>query len=141
MKQAGEHDNISTIYVVDDQEIFYGAIDLKDLILAREGADLSSVAMTSYPYVYAHETIDDCISRIKNYSEDSIPVLDMENRLLGVITAEDFMEVIDEEMGEDYAKLGGLSVRRFKRSLVCQHKKETSLADHSPWTGAWSLQR
>lgn len=124
VKQAGEHDNISTIYVVDDQEIFYGAIDLKDLILAREGADLSSVAMTSYPYVYAHETIDDCISRIKNYSEDSIPVLDMENRLLGVITAEDFMEVIDEEMGEDYAKLGGLSSEEdLKEALSVSIKK------------------
>lgn len=124
VKQAGEHDNISTIYVVDDQDIFYGAIDLKDLILAREGAKLSSVAMTSYPYIYAHETIDDCLGRIKSYSEDSIPVLDMENRLLGVITAQDFMEILDEEMGEDYAKLGGLSSEEdLKESLAVSVKK------------------
>lgn len=124
VKQAGEHDNISTIYVVDDQDIFYGAIDLKDLILAREGAKLPSVAMTSYPYIYAHETIDDCLGRIKSYSEDSIPVLDMENRLLGVITAQDFMEILDEEMGEDYAKLGGLSSEEdLKESLAVSVKK------------------
>ena len=124
VKQAGEHDNISTIYVVDDQDIFYGAIDLKDLILAREEAKLPSVAMTSYPYIYAHETIDDCLGRIKSYSEDSIPVLDMENRLLGVITAQDFMEILDEEMGEDYAKLGGLSSEEdLKESLAVSVKK------------------
>ena len=124
VKQAGGHDNISTIYVVDDQDIFYGAIDLKDLILAREEAKLPSVAMTSYPYIYAHETIDDCLGRIKSYSEDSIPVLDMENRLLGVITAQDFMEILDEEMGEDYAKLGGLSSEEdLKESLAVSVKK------------------
>lgn len=124
IKQAGEHDNISTIYIVDDQEVFYGAIDLKDLILTREGAELSSIAITSYPYVYAHETIDDCLSRIKNYSEDSIPVLDLENRLLGVITAQDFVEVLDDELGEDYAKLGGLSSEEdLKESLSASVKK------------------
>ena len=80
--------------------------------------------MTSYPYIYAHETIDDCLGRIKSYSEDSIPVLDMENRLLGVITAQDFMEILDEEMGEDYAKLGGLSSEEdLKESLAVSVKK------------------
>ena len=40
VRQAAENDNISTIYVVDQYNIFYGAIDLKDLIIAREGSDL-----------------------------------------------------------------------------------------------------
>ena len=42
--------------------------------------------MTSYPYVYAGEQIEDCIERIKDYSEDSIPVLDNNNRLRGVLS-------------------------------------------------------
>lgn len=109
IEQAAENDNISTLYVVDENGVFYGAIDLKDLIIARENTPLIDVITTQYPYVYAHEKIDDCVEQIKKYSEDSIPVLDENNKLLGVITAQDFIQVVDDEMGEDYAMLAGLS--------------------------------
>ena len=105
VRQAAENDNISTIYVVDGNETFYGAIDLKDLIIAREGTDLKEIMTCSYPYVYAHAAIEDCIPQLRDYSEDSVPVLDSDNRLIGVITAQDLVEVLDE----DYAKLAGLS--------------------------------
>lgn len=107
--QAAENDNISTIYVVDKDQSYLGAIDLKDLIIARENTDLDDIITTSYPYVYAEEQIDACIERLKDYSEDSIPVLDDENRLRGVLTAQDVTWLVDEEMGEDYAKLAGLT--------------------------------
>ncbi len=107
--QAAENDNISTLYVVDDQEAFYGAIDLKDLIVARQGSNLEDLIMTSYPYVYATEQIAECIEELRDYSEDSIPVLDDEKKILGVITANELVDVVDEEMGDDYAKLAGLT--------------------------------
>jgi magnesium transporter len=109
VKQAADNDNISTIYVIDDDETFLGAIDLKDLIIAREGTELSSIILTSYPYVYAYELIDNCIERIKEYSEDSIPVLDADNKLQGVLISQDITELVEEEMSEDYARLAGLS--------------------------------
>ena len=109
VKQAAEHDNLSTLYVVDEKETLLGAIELTDLIRAREGADLEDITMTSYPYVYASERLDDCIERMKDYSEDSIPVLDEDNRLIGVVTAQDLTELVDEALGEDYAKLAGLT--------------------------------
>lgn len=107
--QAADNDNISTLYVVDENESFCGAIDLKDLIIARKYMALDDVITTSYPYVYAKETIDECIEDLKDYSEDSIPVLDNDKKILGVITSQDIVEVVDEEMGEDYAKLAGLT--------------------------------
>lgn len=109
VKQAGENDNISTIYVADRNDCFYGAIDLKDLIIARDYTDIEELIRTSYPYVTAHEKIVDCIDRIKDYVEDSIPVLNDRGNILGIITAQDIVEVVDDEMGEDYAKLAGLS--------------------------------
>lgn len=109
VQQAAEHDNISSIYVLDENGIFYGEIDLKDLIIARQGTPLEDVIVTAYPYVYADEKIDDCLETLKEYSEESIPVLSEDNHILGVITAQDIVEVVDEEMGEDYAKLAGLS--------------------------------
>ena len=109
IRQAEENDNISTIFVTDENEEFYGAIDLKELITARSSQSLNSLIATSFPYVYAQESIDDCIEKLKDYSEDSIPVLDEHNRLLGVITARSVIEVVDDEMGEDYARLAGLT--------------------------------
>ncbi len=109
VEQAADNDNISTIYVVDEDETLLGAIDLKDLIIAREGTTLESIIMISYPYVYGNELIEDCIEDIKDYSEDSIPVLNESKKLIGVLTAQDITEVVDDELGDDYAKLAGLS--------------------------------
>ena len=109
VRQASENDNISTIFVLDDADVFAGAIDLKELIIARQSTPLSDLIMTSYPYVYGNEDIDDCIEKLKDYSEDLIPVLDNSNALLGVITSQSIIEVVDDEMGEDYARLAGLT--------------------------------
>lgn len=122
ISQSAENDNISTIYVVDEEETFVGAIDLKDLIIARAETALDSITTTSFPYVYANELIEDCIERIKDYSEDSIPVLDSNNKLKGVLTSQDITELVDNELGEDYAKLAGLSAEEdlhepLKRSI------------------------
>ncbi|MBE5743811.1 MAG: magnesium transporter [Clostridiales bacterium] len=109
VKQAADNDNISTIYAVDDDDTFYGAIELRDLVLAREGTPLEDIITTNYPYVYALETTAECIEQLKDYSEDSIPVLNKNNVLIGVITASDIVEAVDEELGDDYAKLAGLT--------------------------------
>ena len=109
VKQAGENDNISTLYVVDKNEHFYGAIDLKDLIIARAEESLESLIVRSYPYVTDREQVSDCIDRIVDYAERSLPVLNDAGKLVGIITSSDVVELVDDEMGDDYAKLGGLT--------------------------------
>ena len=126
--QAAENDNISTLYVVDDQEHFCGAIDLKDLIIAREFTDLEDLIVTSYPYVYAKENVSECIEQLKNYSEDSIPVLDTDRRILGVLTSWDVVEAVDEELGEDYAKMAGLTEEEDLREPL-----SASMRKRLPW--------
>ena len=122
--QAEENDNISTIYVSGENGVFCGAIDLKDLIIARENTSLETLISTSYPYVSAHERIEDCIERLKEYAEDSIPVLNEKKRLIGIITAQDIVEVVDDEMGDDYAKLGGLTAEEdLNENLLVSVKK------------------
>ena len=128
VSQAEENDNIATIFVIDENEEFYGAIDLKDLITAKTGATLDSITATSFPYLYAQETIDDCIEQLKDYSEASIPVLDYNNKFLGVITAQSVIEVIDEEMGEDYVKFAGLTAEEDLHEPLLQ-----SIRKRMPW--------
>ena len=109
IEQAAEHDNISKVYVVHEDGSYYGAVDLKELIIARRDTKLDDITETGYPFVYADEKIEDCLERIKGYADNSIPVLGENNIILGVITAQDVLEVYDDEMGEDYARLGGLT--------------------------------
>lgn len=109
VRQAGRHDNIATLYVLDEDGHYAGAIDLKDLIIARESDSLEELISRSYPYVCEHEKIADCVDRIADYAEDSIPVLTADGTLAGALTSSDLVELVDEAMGDDYAKLGGLS--------------------------------
>lgn len=55
VRQAGVHDNIATLYVVDAGGVYAGAIDLKDLIIARENDRLADIIRRGYPYVFASE--------------------------------------------------------------------------------------
>ena len=128
VRQAEDNDNISTIFVVEDDGDFYGAIDLKDLITARSRTPLEDLIITSFPYVYAHESIDDCIEKLKDYSESMIPVLDNKNKLLGVITSQSIIEVVDDEMGEDYARLAGLTAEEDLKEPL-----KESMKKRLPW--------
>lgn len=128
IKQAGDNDNISTIYVVDDNEKFSGAIDLKDLIIARQNDELDSIIIYSYPYLLANEKISDSIEKIKDYAEDSLPVLNDNKEIIGIITAQDVVEAVDDEMGEDYAKLAGLTAEEDLNETLRQ-----SIKKRLPW--------
>ncbi len=124
VNQAGDNDNITTIYTVDADGYFYGVIDLKDLIIAREHEDLKDLISTSYPYVMGHNKISECIEKIKDYAEDSIPVLSDDMRIMGIITAQDIVQVVDDEMGDDYAKLAGLTEEEDLNETISQSVKK-----------------
>lgn len=128
IRQAGEHDNISTLYVMDESGKFSGAIDLKDLIIARQNDPLDALIVYSYPYLCADEKISDCIEKIKDYAEDSLPVLNQSRQIIGIITAQDVVEAVDDEMGEDYAKLAGLTAEEDLNETTGQ-----SIKKRLPW--------
>ena len=128
IRQAGENDNISTVYVIDKNDQFYGAIDLKDLIIAREYTDLEDIISHSYPYVMDHEKVSDCIDKIRDYAEDSIPVLQENGTIAGIITSQDIVEAVDDEMGDDYAKLAGLTAEEDLNETLPQ-----SIKKRLPW--------
>ena len=126
--QAGDHDNISTLYVVDQEDKYCGGIDLKDLIIARDHDELDSIISYSYPYLLDHENISESIEKIKDYAEDSLPVLNDEKEIIGILTAQDVIEVVDDDMGEDYAKLAGLTAEEDLKETTAQ-----SMRKRLPW--------
>ena len=127
VRQAGENDNINTIYVTNDGR-YAGAIDLRKLIIAREYTPLGEIISSNYPCVNAKDKVSDIIEKLKDYAEDSIPVVDDKNKLIGVITADDVVEAVDDEMGEDYARLGGLTAEE-----DLNEKLGESMKKRLPW--------
>lgn len=107
--QAAENDNISTVYVLNDDETYAGAFSLRDLVVARSSTPLEDITVAAYPYFYADERVSQCIEELKDYSEDSIPVLSRDNKIIGAITSSELVDVVDQEFGDDYAKLAGLT--------------------------------
>ena len=124
IKQAEDNDNISTIYVTREDDTYCGAIDLKDLIIAKDSNLLIDLILTSYPYVNDHEKVSECIDRIREYSEDSIPVITEKGLIVGVITPHDIVEVVDDEMSEDYVKLAGLTAEEDLKETVFESMKK-----------------
>jgi magnesium transporter len=110
VSEAAENDNIYTLFAVNEDDSFYGVIDLKDLIVARSNVELENLIYTNFPFVYDKDIISENIERLRGYSENMIPVLSSENgTLLGVITSTDIIELVDEELSDDYAKLAAMT--------------------------------
>ncbi|MDO5409490.1 MAG: magnesium transporter [Lachnospiraceae bacterium] len=109
--QAKENDNINTIYVIDGREKYYGAIELRNLIIAREHTLLGDIISRNYPSLRAEQSIQSTIEFLKDYAEDSIPVLDEQNKIIGIITSQGLLEAVDDELVDDYAKLAGLTAK------------------------------
>lgn len=129
VSEAAENDNIYTIFVLHEDGSFYGAIDLKDLIVARSNVELESLIYTNFPFVYDKDKISDNIERLRGYSENMIPVISSKSKeLLGVITSTDIIELVDEERSDDYAKLAAMSAeQKPDESLFSSMKKRV------PW--------
>ena len=126
---AAENDNIYTIFVTKEDGSFYGAVDLKDLIVARSESDFEKLISTEFPFVYDNEKISENIERLRSCSQALIPVISYENgRLLGVITAMDIVNIVDKEHGDDLAKLAAMSSEEEK-----DEKLFTSMKKRVPW--------
>ena len=125
VEQAAENDNIHTLFVANADGTFYGAIDLTDLIVARSEQALEKLICTTFPFVLDTDSISDNIERVRGYSEDLIPVLSAaDHTLLGVITARDVTEIVDEQLADDYAKLAALGGEEEKGEPLLQSMKK-----------------
>jgi len=128
IKEAAENDNVSIIYVEDEFGKFFGALDLRDLIIARENDRLIDIIKQNYPSFYATEIVSEIIADLKDYGLDSYPILNENDEVIGVLTAADVLETVDEEMKEDYAKLAGLTEEEDLNESVF-----TSVKKRLPW--------
>ena len=109
-KQALEAESISYVYVLDKQEHLMGVISLRDLLTHADDLPVINITNERIISVKAGDDQADVAQIVANYNFLSIPVTDDNNRLLGVITVDDIVDVIDEEAVEDYSGLAAVNV-------------------------------
>lgn len=111
IRQAGLEDTeaILYLYVVDDKERLLGVVPLRRLVAAGPNRRCEELMVIDPVSVPAHADQEEVAQMVGRYNLLAIPVVDDEERILGVITVDDVIEVINEEATEDMYLLAGLS--------------------------------
>ena len=110
IKKVGlDKETIYTLYIIDKERHLLGTLALRRMILADEDAVLSDMMVRNPVSVYTTDDQEKVADTVRHYDVMAIPVVDKENRLVGIITADDVMDVIEEENTEDFEKMAALT--------------------------------
>lgn len=102
-----ESDSLDTLYVVDSKNILVDEVAVKNLLLAS--LDDEVVSLMNYKFEALQVTADQeqAVELFKKYNRPTLPVVDSQGMLLGIVTVDDILDVQEEEVTEDIQKLGG----------------------------------
>jgi magnesium transporter len=102
-----ESDSLDTLYVVDSKGILVDEVAVKNLLLAS--LDDEVVSLMNYKFEALQVTADQeqAVELFKKYNRPTLPVVDSQGMLLGIVTVDDILDVQEEEVTEDIQKLGG----------------------------------
>ena len=103
-----ESETIYTCYVTDKNRILEGFISLKDLVLADEDKKIEQIFNKEYICVNTYDDQEKVAFTFKKYGFLALPVVDNENRLIGIITVDDIMDVMEQEATEDFQRMAGM---------------------------------
>lgn len=106
---APEAEIIYYLFVVNDDHQLTGVVSLRDLIIADEDSLIRSIRNERVVSVSVSEDQEEVARMIKDYDFLAVPVVDFENHLLGIITVDDILDVLEEEANDDYSKLAAVS--------------------------------
>mgnify|MGYP000053935164 FL=1 len=107
-KTGFEKETIYTCYVINASRKLEGIISLKDIILSKEDKKIEDLMEKDFISITTTEDQEEVAEIFKKYDLLAIPVVDLENRLVGIITVDDIIDVIEEENTEDFHKMAAL---------------------------------
>ncbi|UXR76878.1 MULTISPECIES: magnesium transporter [unclassified Staphylococcus] len=108
-EQAPDAETIYIIFVVDEQKKLVGVLSLRDLIIAENDTYIEDIMSERVISANVADDQEDVAQTMRDYDFIAMPVVDYQNHLLGIITIDDIVDVIDEEASEDYSRLAGVS--------------------------------
>nr|WP_315048947.1 magnesium transporter [uncultured Leptotrichia sp.] len=100
---------IETIFVTNSKKELVGEADLRDILISSDETKLSEIMDENIKYVYVEEDQEDVARLVSKYDLKVVPVINHKKMILGIITIDDIIDVIQEENTEDILKLGGVS--------------------------------
>ena len=126
-KEGKTKETIYTIFVIDNRRNLVGTLDLDDLIFANGDEKISDIMNMDYVTTNVMDDQEEVANLMKRYDLNAIAVLNNENRLIGLITVDDIVDVIEQEATEDMSKMAGvaplensyLETKTLKMALKC----------------------
>lgn len=116
------------LYVIDEEQHLTGVVSLKQIILVNPKTLLGEIMITDVYKVDAYTDQEEVAAVVANYNLLAVPVVDEHNRLLGVVTVDDIIDIIQEEATEDIYKLAGVT-----QDYSIDLSAGKSLAKRIPW--------
>jgi len=109
IREKGEEvENLYYLWVVDDHDHLVGVVSLKDLLVEPRDRKISEIMNPEVISVNVHADQEEVIQLVKRYDLVNIPVVDDQNRLVGRITHDDVIDVIEDEVDEDMTRMAGV---------------------------------
>src|SRR5699024_8938950 len=106
---APDAETIYYLYVLDEDKCLVGVVSLRDLIIADEHTNVGDLMNETIVKVSVAKDQEDVAQMIRDYDLLALPVVDFQHHLLGIITVDDILDVMDEEASDDYSKLAAVS--------------------------------
>jgi magnesium transporter len=109
IKETGvDRETIDTCYIMDENRILEGLISIRKLILSDDFTVIKDIMETDVISINTHDDQEDIASLFKKYDYYVMPVVDNEHRLVGIVTIDDIIDVIDQEVTEDFQKMAAM---------------------------------
>lgn len=108
-KEAIDKETIYTCYVTDDRKTLLGIVSVKDLLLHGYDEKVDDFMETNFVYVDTQEDKEEVANLLSKYDLLSVPVVDQEKRLVGIVTVDDALDVITEEATEDISFINSVT--------------------------------
>lgn len=122
-------ETVYTCYVLNSERVLEGIVTLKELLLADYETKIRDIMETNLITVYTHDDIEFTAKQTEKYGLMAMPVVDGEERLVGIITIDDMIEVIQDETTEDFELMNALAPAEdtYFRTNVWEHSKNRIL--------------
>lgn len=107
-KVGMDSETVETLYVLSNKRVLLGTVELRQLILNSRNDNIGNI-MKDDPICCNTTTDQEDVAQIfKKYDLNALPVVDNENRMVGIITVDDVIDIIQEEAEEDFDKMAGI---------------------------------
>ncbi|MDY3026154.1 MAG: magnesium transporter [Candidatus Faecivicinus sp.] len=107
-QNAPDKETINTLYILDDRRVLLGTVALRKLLLSRDDCKVEQLMNTQVISVRTTDDQELVADTVRKYDLLSIPVVDHENRMVGIVTVDDIVDVIEEENTEDFEKMAAM---------------------------------